>query len=73
MSRSAITRKGELVVMASLGFTALARSAVESWLRTEVVASIKAVEDDSSSVVSSQEMRAILLGLKSKYEAEETA
>ena len=44
--------------------------AIENWLRTEVVASIEAVKADPSSVISSEDMRAVLMGLRNKYDAE---
>lgn len=44
--------------------------AIENWLRTEVVASIEAVKADPSSVISSDDMRAVLMELRGKYDAE---
>ena len=44
--------------------------AVENWLRTEVVASVEAVKADPSSVISSEDMRTVLMGLRGKYDAE---
>lgn len=47
--------------------------AIDKWLRTEVVASIKEVENDPSELLSSEEMRTFLLGLKSEADAEEAS
>lgn len=44
--------------------------AIENWLRTEVVASIEAVKADPSSAISSDDMRAVLMELRGKYDAE---
>jgi putative addiction module CopG family antidote len=47
--------------------------AVENWLRTEVLASIEAVDKNPSSVISSEDMRTVLMGLRSKNEAEQVS
>ncbi len=44
--------------------------AIENWLRTEVVASIEAVKADPSSVISSEDMRTVLMELRGRYDAE---
>ena len=47
--------------------------AIDNWLQSKVVASIKAIENDPSEPLSSEEMRAFLLGLKSKADTEEAS
>lgn len=47
--------------------------AIENWLRTEVVASIEATRNDPSGLLSFEEMRALLLGLKDKADPEQAS
>ena len=46
-------------------------SAVENWLRTQVVSSIEAVKADPSSTMSSAEMKRFLSGLRAHYDSEQ--
>ena len=42
----------------------------EAWLRTEVVGSVEAMRNDPSRAITSEDMRAYLLGLRTSYESE---